>query len=442
MAAKTLFDGGATAKLFLDQRQFYPDPNKVAELWTDLTPFKTFLMKLETKQVDDTLYKMFENESTFVKREFTVTTALTIASSGAESSALTVANIVGFPSSVDDSWEGVVCEVWDSTKTTKRGLIIISDAASSSTIKAKTLKAEAIVTVSGDYFIYAFRARGEGSVAWEGENKQPAVVWNSTAFLSDSCELTKDLAAAKLRGYSDDMAFQRQEMFKRYSSAMEQSLLTSVSTVGTNMDGSGTFSEADLRTVADPTAAAGAVRTTYGYIPILEDFGVTYTGSGALSEDTNSFKISGANLTYSNFISYDEIVFDKRTTQQTMDFLGRSAMTKLAQKIVDPAATFTWKGQVSLGSPQRLLNLGFNAVEMNTVHGQHNLVQTRSLRNQYKNYWCIPDYENIGIAQYEADFYGNNVKTDDDYEGVKDVVKSKKGLKMILLKKHHLFVLS
>lgn len=58
MAAKSLFDGGVSAKLFLDQRQFYPEPNKVAEMYTDVTPFKTFLMKLGSKPVDDVLYKM------------------------------------------------------------------------------------------------------------------------------------------------------------------------------------------------------------------------------------------------------------------------------------------------------------------------------------------------------------------------------------------------
>jgi hypothetical protein len=307
--AKTLFDGGATAKLFLDQRQFYPDPNKVAEMWTDITPFKTFVSKLRTETVQDVLYKMFENESTFVKRECTTTTALTIASNGDESNALTLANIVGMPSSVNTSWEGVAFEVWDSTKTTKRGMIVVTDAASSSTIKAKTLKAAAITTVSGDYLIYAFRTRGEGSVAWDGESKQPAVKWNSTAFLSDSCELTKDLAQAKLRGYSSDMAFQREEMFKRYASAEEHALLLSVSTVGTGHGtDSSTFSEASLRTINDPNGNAGAIRTTYGYVPMLEDFGVTYDGSNDIDGDTNVFKFSASQTSYSDFVKYDEII--------------------------------------------------------------------------------------------------------------------------------------
>jgi len=353
---KTLFEGGATSKLFLDRRKFYPDPQRVAEMWTNITPFKTFAMSMLTKKVDDPLYKMFENESTFVKREFTTSTATTIAADGTESAALTIANQVGIPTTVDGAYKGLVCEIWDSTKTTKRGAVVITTA--STTIKVKTLKASAITTASGDYFIVMGRISGEGSVAWEGEHKELDVVWNSTAFLSDSCEITGDLYdAATLRGYSQDMAFQREEMFKRYSNYMEQSLLTSYSTVGTNMDGSGTFSEASLRTITDPDSVSGAIRTTYGYIPILEDYGTTYTGSGTVDPDTNTFKIAAADFSYGDLIAYNEVIFDKRETDEAFGFAGRGALTKIAQKITNGDDKFTWKGQVALGAAKTNLKL-------------------------------------------------------------------------------------
>lgn len=63
MAAKTIFDGGVTSKLWLDRREFYPDPHKVAEMWTDMSPFKTVMMKLGVKKVGDPVYKLFEHES-------------------------------------------------------------------------------------------------------------------------------------------------------------------------------------------------------------------------------------------------------------------------------------------------------------------------------------------------------------------------------------------
>jgi len=437
---KTLFDGGASSKLFLDRRRFYPEPQRVAEMWTDMTPFKTFAMSMLTKNVDDPLYKMFENESTFVKREFTTSTALTIAANGTESNALTIANQVGISSTVDSAYLGLVCEIWDSTKTTKRGAVVITTA--STTIACKTLKASAITTVSGDYFIVMGRVRGEGSVAWAGESKELDVLWNSTAFLSDSCEITGDLYdAATLRGYSQDLAFQREEMFKRYTDYMEKSLLTSYSTVGTNMNGSDTFSEASLRTISDPDSVSGSIRTTYGYIPVLEDYGTTYTDGGALDPDTNTFKIDSAGMSFGDLIAYNEVIFDKRETDEAFGFAGRGALTKIAQKITSGDDKMTWKGQVALGSAQRNLKLGFRQIELETIHGTWYLVPTRSLRNQYNNYIVIPDQNNIGVAVFKADEYKNNVKTDNDYDGVKDTIKAKKGLWMQLLKRHHMVIM-
>jgi hypothetical protein len=441
MAAKTLFDGGATSKLFLDRRVFYPEPNKVAELWTDITPFKTFVTKMGVKKLSESAYKMFEHESGFVKREFTTTTALTIAADGTESEALTISGQVGISTTVDGAYLGLVFEIWDSTKREKRGVIFVTTA--STTIKCKTMKATAITTVSGDYFIATGgRVRGEGSVAWAGEHDELSVRWNQTAFLSDSCEITGDLYHTdKIRGYSNEFARLREEMMKRYSTGTEQTLLTSVSTVGTNFNSSDTFSEASLRTISDPNSSSGAVRTTYGYIPILEDYGTTYTGTGAVDPDTNTFKIPTATLDYSTLIKYFEVIFDKRESDEAFAFIGRGALTKIAQKIASDTDKFNWKGKVTMGTAKTNLTFGFKQIEFQTPHGVLYLVPTRSLRNQYNNYMIIPDYQNIGVAQFTADEYGNNVKTDDDYDGIKDTIKSRKGLWMQLLKRHHMMVL-
>ena len=433
--AKTLFDGGATSVLFLDQRQFYPTPQEVAELWSDMFPFSTVMESLQVKDVDDALYKMFENESDFYKQEFTTSTALTIAANGTESSALTIANQVGLSSTVDNAYLGLVCEIWDSTKTTKRGLVVITTA--STTIECKTLKATAITTVSGDYFIVVGRIRGEGSVALVAPKKQLSVVWNSTAFISDSAEITGDMAAAgKLKGYSDEMGFQRQEMFKRYKNFTEQTLMKSVSTVGTNFGGSGTFSEASLRTIADAASVSGALRTTYGYIPILEDFGTTYAGAGALSEDTNIFKVAGSAITYNDYIRYCEVIFDKRDMDEALAFSGRSHITTIAQKVADGDKKFGWLGKMQLGDSE-WNKLGFNMRALETNHGILWLVPTKSLRNAYKNWSLIPNLDHIGIARFRPDEYKNDVKQDDDYDGVKDTMKCSKGLWMRLLKSHH-----
>ncbi len=439
MAAKTIFDGGVTSKLWLDRRNFYPDPQKVSELYTDLNPFTTVLSKLPVKNVDDPVYKLFEHESRFVKQEFTVSTALTIASSGAESNALTIGTITGLPATITTGWEGLVCEIWDSTKATKRGVVFVSDCASTTTFKAKTLKATAITTVSGDYFIVIGRIRGEGSVAPEAIDDEVSTVWNSVAYLSDTCEVTGALyKASKLKGYSNEFARLREEMFKGYKNFTEQTLLKQTNTLGTNFNGSDTFAETSLRTISDPGGTSGSVRTTYGYIPILEDYGVTYSGSGVINDDTNIFKT--ALPSYPDFVKYTEVIFDKRDEGEALAFVGRGAITTIAQQVANEDKKYGWKGKVQLGDT-KWNTLGFAMRALETPHGIIHLVPTKSLRNAYKNYMVIPNLNNIGIAQFSPDEYKNDIKKDNGYDGVKDSIESMKGLYMTLLKSHHMMVL-
>jgi hypothetical protein len=437
--AKTLFDGGVTSKLWLDRRIFYPTPNEFAEMWPSLTPFYTVLSQLPIKQVPDPVYKMFEHESNAPTREFTVSSAITVAANGDESTAFTVGTITGLPATITAGWVGLVCEIWDATKKTKRGAVMITEASSTSTFKCKTLKATAITTVSGDYFTVMYRARGEGSVAHAGLSDELSVVTNSTAFLSDSCEVTGDLFIAdKLRGYSNEMARLRTEMLQRFKVDTENMLLKSYSTLGTNMNGSDTFTEAGLRTLTDSDSVSGSVRTTYGYLPILEDYGVTYSGTGAISTDTNIFNVPG--MAYGDFVQYCEYIFDKRPDSQIMGFCGRGFITKLTQNIANDDKKFGWKGKIQVGDT-KINSLGFDMRTLETPHGNIELVPTRSVRNQYNNYCLLPDLNNIGIAQFAPDEYANDVKKDNDYDGVKDTIKARKGLWMQLLKRHHAIVL-
>lgn len=438
MPAKTLFDGGATSKLWLDRRDFYPTPQQVAELWTNVTPFTTVLGQLGSMKVGEPVYKLFEHESSFVNREFTITTALTVASTDTESAAITVGTITGLPATVSDSWKGLECDVWDSTKTTKRGVVIITSALSTTTIGVKTLKAAALTTVSGDVLVVHARDRGEGSVSSSAESDELKVVWNSAAFMSDSAEVTGALYYnAKLRGYSNEFARLREEMFKRYKTYREGAMLKQVSTLGTNMNGSDTFSEASLKTITDSTGASGAIRTTYGFIPILEDYGITWTGTGDINLDTNVFSLSADSVDYAMWVAMAEAIFDKREDQRAMVFAGRGAITKLHQKIMNDSKKMGWLGKVQIGDAQ-WNKLGFFMSELETPHGVFYLVPTRSLRYEYNNYMAIPHLEHCGIAEYVPVEYKNDVKKDNDYDGVKDVIKSFEGFHMTLLKSHQL----
>lgn len=441
MATKTLFDGGVASKLWLDRRDFYPDPNTVAELYSDVTPFTTVMYQLEVKQTKDPLYKLFEHESRFAKREFVISTGSeTINSNGAESNALTISGTpTGLPSAVDTSWEGLVCEVRDSTRATLKGQVMISDAASSSTIKIKEMQGTtSITTAAGDIFTVLYRARGEGSVAHEASNDELSTVWNSVGFFSDSAEVTKDMdMEGYLRGYSNEMARLREEMFKNYKVSMEEALLKSVSTVGTNLDGSGTFSEASLRTLADAAGNSGVVRTTYGYIPILTRWGTVWTNN-VDTPDANIFRMSETAFDFPTLTDTTEVIFDKRDSQEAFGFCGRTVMSIAVKQAASTDKKFGWLGKVEMGD-QKWNTLGFVVREMQTPHGIIYLTPTKSFRGDYAKKMIIPNLQHIGVMERRADQYRNDVKTDNDYEGVKDIIKGQKGLWFRLLKTHHMY---
>jgi len=438
---KSLFEGGVSSKLWLDRRDFYPEPDTVAELYSDITPFTTVMYQLEVKTTKDPLYKLFEHETTAIKREFSISTASeTINSSGAESNALTITGTpIGLPASIDASWEGLICEVYNSGKSTLKGQVMISNATSSSTFKCKEMAGvSSITTAASDVFVVLYRARGEGSVAHEGTNDELSTVWNSVGFFSDSAEITKDLdMEGYLRGYSKEMARLREEMFKRYKISKEEAFLKSVSTVGTNLDGSGTFSEASLRTLTDSAGNAGVVRTTYGYIPILRRWGTVWTNNTD-TPDANIFRMPEASFDFPTLTNTSEIIFDKRESQEAFGFCGRTVMSIVSIQAASSDKKFGWLGKVELGD-QKWNTLGFVVRELQTPHGIIYLTPTKSLRGTYAKTMVIPNLDRIGIMERRADFYRNDVKTDNDYEGVKDIMKGQQGLRFNLLKTQHMY---
>ena len=443
VVSKSLFDGGVASKLWLDRRDFYPDPNEVAELYSDITPFTTVMYQLEMKTTNDPLYKIFEHESRFIKRQFVTSTGSeTLNSNGTESNALTLSGTpVGLNSTIDATYEGLVCEVWDSTETTLKGQVMVTDATSSSTFKVKEMGgSSSITTASGDIFKVLFRARGEGSVAHEGSNDEIKTVWNSIGFFSDSCEVTKDMdVEAYLRGISNEMARLREEMFKNYKVSKEEAFLKSISTVRTNLTSadSSYFTEANLRTLADSTGTSGVVRTTYGYIPILNNLGTVYVDNDT-TPDANVFNVAGSAFDFNYLTDSSEIIFDKRDSMEAFGFCGRPVMSIITKNAASTDKKFGWLGKVELGD-QVWNTLGFHVRELQTPHGVIYLTPTKSLRDQYKKTMIIPNLDHIGIMERRADEYRNDIKKDNDYEGVKDVIKGQQGLWMRLLKTHHMF---
>ncbi len=437
---KVLFEGGVSNVLFTDRREFYPEPQVIYEYHKNLTPWLTWLQTLPVTKVPDPLYKCFEDEPTFANQYFYNNgSTVTIAANGDESDAVTVDNITNITqaATADDSMIGLAFEVWNSTGTTKRGQVFISDVASTTTVKFKTLKATAIATADNDIYRCIGTVRGEKSVAGKSYYNELKVVWNSTHYFSLPIEITGKLAKeARLKGTSDEMGRLRAKKFKEMKFQVQNGTMKSSSTVGTNFNGSGTFSEASLRTITDVAGNTSSVRTTYGYIPILEDYGTEWTGTGAINANTNIFTLPIANLAFDAWSDMNKVIFDKREATTIPGFCGFGFLNEVIKKVSDKTK-FGFQGKVEL-SNQRVNAIGLDVREFYTGTGTIQLMPTKMLDNEYDNYCLLPNDQAIGIAEYEPWQYLADIKKDDNYNGVKDVFNYDAGLKMELLKTHHL----
>jgi hypothetical protein len=441
--SKILFEGGVSDILFTDRRQFYLEENQVHEYYKNLTPWLTWLNMLGTQKTDDPLYKMFEDTPTFQSQYFYVNgTATTIAANGAESSNITIDNIhnLTYAATVDQSMENIVVEIWDSTGTTKKGQAFIYDASGTYTVTMKTLKGTAITTADDDICRVIGTVRGEKSVAPVGYYNELSVVWNSTHDCSKALEVTGKLAKeTRLKGASSELARLRAKKLKEAKYDAQNILLKSSSTLGTNFTTADTFSEASLRSAVDVNGNSSAARTTYGYIPILEDYGTTWSGTGDISSVTNIFKLPVASLDFPQFSDIFQVIFDKREEGIIPGFCGYSFLGNLAKRVANKK--FGFEGQVQIGD-QKINQIGFDVRNVTTPFGTVQLIPTKMLDNEYANYCLLPNQNEIGIVEYEGWDYQADIKKDDGYNGIKDMWNWNGGLKMNLLATHHIIALT
>ncbi len=441
--SKILYEGGASNVLFTDRRDFYPQ-SEVFEYWKNLTQFLTWVYQLGVKETPDPLYKNFEDTPTFQNQYFYNNgSAVTIASNGDESAVVTIDNITNITrgATADDSMIGLVFDVWNSAGTTKKGQVFISGVASATTVKFKTLKATAVATADNDIFRCIGTVRGERSVAGESYFNELSVVWNSTHYFSLPIEVTGKLyKEAKLRGQSDELGRLREKKMKEFKMQVQNALLKSSSTLGTNFNGSDTFSEANLRTIIDQDSNSSSVRTTYGYIPILEDYGIEWTGVGTMNANTNIFSLPVSSLDFDVFADITKIVFDKREENTIPVFCGYGFLTEMAKKCVD-GKKFGFLGKVDMDKMGENA-LGFDVRNMYAPGGTMQLIPTKALSNEYEYYALLPNQNALGLMEYESMAYKTNIKTDNDYNGVKDVINYDVGLRMNLLPTHQLIRLT
>jgi len=385
LTSKILFQGGVSNILFTDRRDFYPDA-ELYEYWKNLTQFLTWISQIERKKTNDPLFKIFEDSPTHVQQYFYIndTNNYTVTAGDSASSAVGIDNITNLTETqtVDTSMLNCTVEVWDVTGQTKKGQLIVYGISSSSTVTFKSLSSNNLTFADNDICrVFAF-GRGERSVAGEAYFNELTDVWNSTFKFSLPLEITGDLyEESKLRGKSNELGRLREHKFKEAKMMVQNILLKSSSTVGTNFNGSDTFSEANLITINDPSGNASSLRTTMGFCPILENYGITWNGAGTINSMTNTFQISSGALDFPLFTDITSVIFDKRESDVIPGFCGYGFLAEIAKKCVN-GKQFGFMGQVQLGD-QFVNSLGFTVRELFTPYGRVQLMPTKALRDEY-----------------------------------------------------------
>ena len=424
---------GASGVIYNERRDFYVDPQVTKELWTDVAPFTTMVSNQELRSVPDPVFKMFEHRNPWIKQEFQAAEAATLSDDN-DGDSLEIDNIYNLASSPDSSYIGLQCEVWDSAKTTNRGVVVITAIPEDNHITVKPISG-AISVSDDDYFCVIGNAHGEGSSAPDAWSDDLDVVFNSCQIFKTPLQVTGTLQAAVLRGESSELARLRRIKAQEHKMQKEKAFLFGKRLGGTGLDlqdGSTSDSFAD----GGRTDANGnLIRSTYGIVSALEQYG----SSSSSVDYQNIFTVSEASYSYGQFVDDMEKVFQyvpevgvKRA------FVGAGALGYWSKMAGDSGLAGNSGWSVNLGDMKRD-SLGFNYRVLETPHGMLQLIPTPALRNQYNKYMVVVSDENLFHAQYRPSMYQANIKTDNAFDGVKDQYMSDEGLGIQLIESHSLF---
>ena len=420
--------------LYTDRRDFYISPQVVKELWTDVTPFTTVVANQEQRTPNDPTFKMFEHRNPWNKQEFSLAAdPASVASKAELGTAVAVDGIVGLASSVDSSYLGLECEVWDETKSTLRGHALIT-VVGTNELKYKNIGAAALDAADNDVFIVVGNAHGEGTEAPDSWADELKVVYNTTQIFKTPLQITGTLEAAALRGESSELARLRLQKSQEHKIQKERAFLFGDSPIGTGLADSRDGASDESFTDGYTTDANGnVVRTTKGIVTALQDYGAT---SG---DDQNVFTVSEASYSYSSFVDDMEKVFQYvPEAGMKMAFCGMGAMSYWSKMEGSSGFAGNSGWNVNISSSERS-SMGFNYRQLETPHGVLMLIPTPVLRGPYNKHMVVVSEENLFHATYRPPVYQTNIKTDNAFDGVKDQYMSDEGIGITLIESHKLF---
>jgi len=422
--------------LYTDRRNFYVDPGVTRELWTDVAPFTTVISNRETRSVPDPIFKMFEHRNPWVKQSL-LNDGDTENLNPDTTTNTTITVDTPVNCNIDDSLIGAICEVWTTGHGNKKAIVRVDSVTSSTIIVVNTLWTDTgstLALVDNDIFEIIGNAQGEGTSSPEAWADELQVVWNSTQIFKTPLQITGTLLAASLRGEESELARLRAQKSQEHKMQKEKAFLFGTRVGGTNLGDNLSGSSDDAFADGGVLDADGnLVRTTYGIVKAIEDFG---TSSG---DDQSIFTVSEASYTYSSFVDDMEKVFQyvpeagvKRA------FCGAGALSYWSKMAGTTGMAGNSGWTVNL-SDMRRDSLGFNYKILETPHGILQLIPTPALRGvPYTGKMLIVSDENLFHAQYRAPMYQTNIKTDNAFDAVKDQYFSDEGIGVQLIESHNL----
>lgn len=441
--------GTQAGVLYTERRDVYLRPNTTKELWPSVTPF-TKTIQTQVVKVNDPEYKLFEHRSGWIKQEFSINDAtLTVNYDtyvpGDIATAAAIDGITGLKSTADTSLEGLMVEVWDSTKTTYKGLSLITDVTSGAvTFKSlgnpRSAANTHTVFADNDVCIVVGNAFGEGTEAPEAYDDDLSTVYNSCQIFKTPIEVTGTLyEMTALRGYSNELARLRAERLKEHEIQKERAWFfgqRSHGTGSTDLASDNTFTDSLASSITD--ADGKLVRTTMGIIPALYRYG----NSSNTADNQNIFSIVGSEYDYAQFVADTEKIFQYiPNSGSKRAFCGMKALSFWSKLANDSGFAFKSGWNITLSDWSKS-KLGFNVKYLETPSGILELVYAPILRGPYNGYMVIVDTENIGMAQFRPMKFQANIKTDNAYDGVKDQYMSDEGLIINLIETHDLMIIS
>lgn len=442
MAYKQLNQSGV---LFTDRRDFYLSPNWTAELWQNVTPFLSMLSSKPARVTNDPDFKMFEHRDTWLDMSFTLNDATppawTVAGAPGDVPAtdLTVDGASGLgDQAIGQHLENMVCRVWNSAGTTMKGHVKVTSYVSANTIAVKSLgnptqgsSNQVAALADDDIFEVIGTGYPEGSTAGEGWTDELSVVYNSCQIFRTQVEITGTLYhQTHLRGYSNELARLRKIKSKEHQIMLERSFLFGHRPYGTGHGGSDSFSNI----LTD--GSGNNERYTMGAVSAIEAYGST-------SGDTqNLFSVTMSSYTYDNWVDHTEKVFRNiPSSGYKMAFVGGTVLSFFSKVSAAGGFLKNTGASIELG-PWEKGPFGYNVRVLETPHGTINLVNAPLFRGRYNGYMLIVDPQYLFRVKYRPDVYKTNVKTEDDYDGIKDIFRSDCGIGFTMPEYHSLWKFS